>query len=387
MTLRSLPFAVVLALSPFIADAQTVGIAVDAKVILVDGAGAIPTKPAHDSAVFFKLAGGELRKLGEVKLPASYLGPPESLAVSARGDLALVVSSSRVDPTDAKRYAKDDALSVVDLSGKTPRLTQSLALGVQPSSVKFHPNGSMALVASNPDNAFVLLSIRDGKVSIVDKQTLAAGMGPLTASFAPDGKHVLVAQADAQRVSMYAVENDRIQQPAIRDMVAGVTPFTVAYCGDSGLAVVGNFGIPDAGNGDIDTVSLIDTSGAKPRVIDTVAVGSAPEDVACSPDGRYAATTVQNMSNRPKTHPFYSPNSLVVLLKIEGRRLRRVAQAPIGAWAEGLVFGDDSKTVLAQSIDDRALHVLSIEGDTLKPARPPIVFGNGAPAGIGIAGR
>jgi DNA-binding beta-propeller fold protein YncE len=387
MNASRLPLALSLILAALAANAQVVGVAVDSKAILVDGQSAIAAKPAGDSAVFFKLDDGQLRRLGEVKLPTSYLGPPESLAVSARGDLALVVSSSRVDAADPKAYANDDTLSVVDLSGKTPRLSQSLALGVRPSSVKFHPGGAMAVVASNPDNALVWLSIRDGKVAIADKQPLEAGRGPLTVSFPADGKHMLVAQADAQRVSLYALENERIKTPPIRDMVAGVTPFTVAYCGDSGLAVVGNFGIPDAGNGDIDTVSLIDTTGAKPRVIDTVAVGSAPEDVACSPDGRYAATTVQNMSNRPKDHPFYSPNSLVVLLKLENRRLRRVAEAPIGAWAEGLVFGEDSRTVLAQSIDDRALHVLRIDGDTLKPARALIVFGNGAPVGIGIAGR
>ncbi|MGH8081549.1 MAG: hypothetical protein ACREP7_13325 [Lysobacter sp.] len=387
MHARTLPAALALAVCAFAAQAQVVGIAVDSKVILRDGEAAIPATPAGDSAVFFKLDGGQLRKLGEVKLAASYLGPPTSIAVSKRGDLALVLSSSKVDPADPKRYAPDELLTVVDLSAAAPRVTQTLALGVRPSSVKFLGDGRTALVTSNPNNAFVWLSIRDGKVAIADKQTLAPDRGPLSSAFAPDGKTALVTQADAHRVSLYTVENDRLKQPAVRDMVAGVIPFTVSYCGDSGLAVVSNFGIPDAGNGDSDTVSLIDLSGAKPRVIDTVAVGSAPEDVACSPDGVYAAAAVQNMSNRPKTHPWYSPNSLVVLLKIESRRLRRVAQAPIGAWAEGVAFGDDSRTLLAQSIDDRALHVLKIEGETLKPASDPIVFGNGAPVGIGMAGR
>lgn len=380
------PLALLLALSPLCAAAQTFGVAVDSKVILRNGAGAIPERPAGDSAAFFRLEDGRLRKLGEVAVPTSYLGPPTSIAVSPRGDLALVVSSSKIDPADPTRYAADDRLSVVDLSGKAPRLVQTLALGVRPSSVKFDRSGDTALVSSNPDNGFVYLSIRARRAAIAEKTTLAPNMGPLSSAFAPDGKRLLVAQSDAQRVSLYDWRDGRIVQPAIRDMVAGVTPFTVAWCG-ADLAVVGNFGIPDSGNGDIDTVSLIDLAGARPRVIDTVAVGSAPEDVACSPDGRYAVAAVQNMSNRPADHPWHSPHSLVVLLKIEDRRLRRIDAAPIGAWAEGVAFGDDSRSVLAQSIDDRALHLLRIENERLKPAGAPVVFGNGAPAAIGVAGR
>lgn len=380
------PLALVLALSPLCAGAQTVGVAVDAKVILRNGEGAIPERPAADSAAFFRLENGQLRKLGEVAVPTSYLGPPTSIAVSPRGDLALVASSSIVDPADPKRYAADDRLSVVDLSGKTPKVVQTLKLGVRPSSVRFDRGGGTALVSSNPDNGFVYLTIDNRRASIAGKLTLAPNTGPLSTAFAPDGKRVLIAQADAQRVSLYDWRDGRIVQPAIRDMAAGVTPFTVAYCG-ADLAVVGNFGRPDSGNGDIDTVSLIDLAGAKPRVIDTVAVGSAPEDVACAPDGRFAAAAVQNMSNRPSNHPWHSPHSLVVLLKIEDRRLRRVDAAPIGAWAEGVAFGDDNRTVLAQSIDDRALHVLRIEGESLKPAGAPVRFANGAPVGMSVAGR
>jgi len=380
------PLALLLALSPLCAAAQTFGVAVDAKVILRNGAGAVPERPAGDSAAFFRLEDGRLRKLGEVAVPTSYLGPPTSIAVSPRGDLALVVSSSKLDPADPARYANDDRLSVVDLSGKAPKLVQTLALGVRPSSVKFDRSGEVALVSSNPDNGFVYLSIRERRARIVDRLTLAPNTGPLSSAFAPDGKRVLVAQADAQRVSLYDWREGRIVQPAVRDMAAGVTPFTVAWCG-ADLAVVGNFGIADSGNGDIDTVSLIDLAGVRPRVVDTVAVGSAPEDVACSHDGRYAVAAVQNMSNRPAGHPWHSPHSLAVLLKIEDRRLRRVDAAPIGAWAEGVAFGDDGRTVLAQSIDDRALHVLRIENDALKPAGAPVVFGNGAPVAIGVAGR
>lgn len=93
------------------------------------------------------------------------------------------------------------------------------------------------------------------------------------------------------------------------------------------------------------------------------------------------------MSNRPADHPLYSPHSLVVLLKVDGRRLQRIAQAPIGGWAQGVAFLNDSRTLLAQSIVERAIHRFRIVGDALEGAGPPITFEGGAPVGIGVAGR
>jgi DNA-binding beta-propeller fold protein YncE len=325
--------AFLLALLPAIGAAQIVGVAVDSKVRLVDGKSMIAPSPAGDSAVFFDFSNGEPRRLGEVAVPTSYLGVPASVAVSPDGTLALVSASMRADPAKPDRYVEDDRVSVVDLSGGRPRLLQTLRLGASPSAVRFSPDGRLVLVPSNPDNSVTLLAVQGRKVSIAQKLPMPAGMGPLDAAFAPDGRHVLLTQADGQRVWLLAVENRHLKLPPIRAITAGVTPFAVAYCGNSGLAVVSNFGNPGSSNGDVDTVSLLDLSGALRRVVDTVSVGSAPEGVDCSADGRYAVATVQNMSNRPVDHPLYSPHSLVVLLRVENRHLRRVDEAPIGAWA------------------------------------------------------
>ena len=93
------------------------------------------------------------------------------------------------------------------------------------------------------------------------------------------------------------------------------------------------------------------------------------------------------MSTLPKANPFHSTSSKVVLLKIENKRLRRIAEAPFGAWAQGVGFLDDSRTLFAQSMVDRSLHLFRIEGETLKVAAPPIVFEDGAPVSYGISGR
>jgi len=371
---------------PAAGGAQVVGVAVDSKVTLVAGKAQIPPSPVRDAAVFFDFSHGQPRRLGEVTVPTSYLGVPASVAISPDGTLALVTASMRVDPATSDRYVEDDRVSVIGLSGARPTLLQTLRLGASPSAVRFSPDGTLALVPSNPDNSVTVLSVDDGKVSILEKLPMPAGMGPLDAVFAPDGRHVLLTQADGQRVWLVAVEGRHLKLPATREITAGVTPFTAAWCGDTGLAVVTNFGNPGSNNGDVDTVSLLDLSAAVPRVVDTVSVGPSPEGVACSADGRYAVTTVQNMSNRPSSHPLYSPHSLVVLLRVEDGHLRRVDEAPIGAWAEGVAFVGDSRTLLAQSIVDRAIYRLHIEKDALVKAGPPVVFDHGAPVGIGVQG-
>jgi DNA-binding beta-propeller fold protein YncE len=376
-------FAVTLAALPAVAAAQVVGFALEPKVILVDGMPKIVQSPAPDYAVFFEFSGATAKKLGQVAVPTNFYGPPSSVSVSADRTLALVSTSQRIDPKDPAKFAPDNRLSVIDLSASPLRVVQTLELGASPASIAMNPAGTMALAMNTNDDSVTILSIAGKQATIVEKLPIGKGSGPLAAAFNPDGRTVLVTRGGDHKVSLYAVEGNRLNPKPLRDMIAGVRPFGVSYCGSTGLAVVSNMGA----NGDADTVSLLDMTAAPPRVVDTATVGPAPEGVACAPDGRHAATAIQNMSNRPPQNPFYSPNSKVVLLKIEGKRLHRVAEAPIGAWSQGVAFLDDSRTLIAETIVDRSVHLLRIDGDTLKVAAPPMVFTEGGPVAHGIAGR
>ena len=166
-------------------------------------------------------------------------------------------------------------------------------------------------------------------------------------------------------------------------MSAGIGPTALSFCGDTGLAVVANYGRV---TGDVDTVSLIDTRGALPRVIDTASVGMSPEGVACAPDGRHAAAALQNMSTLPRSHPLYSPDSRLVVLAIESGRLRRMAETGFGGWAQGVGFLDDARTVFAQSMIERRVHVFRLDGETLI-AQPGLSYKAGSPAAYGLSGR
>lgn len=383
--MRTLILAAVLAALPVGASlAQVVGVALDSKVALVDGKPGVAAGKPADAAAFFRFTGTRMERLGSVAVPTSYLGPPSSVAVSGDGSLALVTASFRRDPAHPDQLVPDQRLSVIDLTASPLRVVQTLDLGVSPSSVKISPDGRTALVLSNPGDRLSVLAIEHRRVAIVQTLTPLKGGGPHAAAFAPDGTRVLVTLPDAQKVAMYAIDHGRLRLPALREMTAGVTPFAVAFCGTGHYAVVSNFG---SANGDADTVSLLDVAGPLPRVIDTASVGPAPEDVACSPDGRYVAASVQNLSNRPASDPFHAAHSKLVVLTIEDRRLRPLAEAATGAWAEGAGFLDDSRTLFIQSIVDRSMAFYRIDGAKLVPAMPTQVFEHAAPVAFGVAGR
>jgi DNA-binding beta-propeller fold protein YncE len=378
-----LAIAMLAALAPT-ATAQVVGIALDPKAVMVEGEMQIVDSPPADSVVFFEFTGSHAKRLGQVQAPTSFQGPPSSVAITTDRKLALVSASLRIDPNNPNELAPDNKLTVVDLAASPIRVVQTIELGASPSSVAIDPTGTLALAVHNTDDSVTLLALTGGHAKVVEKVSLGKGAGPLAAAFAPNGKQLLISFPDRGRIGVFAVENGRLNIPAIREMSAGIYPTALSYCGRSGLAVVSNYGKV---TGDIDTVSLLDVGAATPRVVDTVSVGPAPEGIACSPDGQYAAASLQNMSTLPRTNPFHSTSSKVVLLKIENKRLRRIAEAPFGAWAQGIGFLDDSRTLFSQSMVDRSLHLFRIEGEDLKVVAPPIVFKDGAPVSYGISGR
>jgi sugar lactone lactonase YvrE len=77
------------------------------------------------------------------------------------------------------------------------------------------------------------------------------------------------------------------------------------------------------------------------------------------------AVTIQNGSNRPKTHPSYNDHGLVMVYRIDGAKLVLAAQAKVGGWGQGVVWSRDGKTLLAQSMLAKSLDVLSFDGKSL----------------------
>jgi 6-phosphogluconolactonase (cycloisomerase 2 family) len=372
--------AALFACLPLPGAAQVVAIALDPKAELVDGELRVKTGAQPGALAVLRFDGAQAERIGLVALPTGFQGPPASVAITPDGRFALVTASLRIDPADGE-LKPESLLSVVDLSASPMKVVQTLRLDATPAMIALHPDGRTALVPQPADDSLGVLSFADGRAKVVGKLQMDKDSKPQAIAFAPDGRHALVSFSGADKLALYTVRDGNLVQPAAREMVAGVYPTPLAWCGASGLAVVGNYGRV---SGDVDTVSLIDASGPQARVVDTVSVGPSPEGIACSADGRHVAVAAQNMSTVSAATPFHVGHSLLVLLRIDGKRLRRVDERPFGAWAQGVGFLGDSRTVFAQSMGERALHLFRIEGDTLRVAGPPIVFEKGGPAGYGV---
>jgi len=135
-----------------------------------------------------------------------------------------------------------------------------------------------------------------------------------------------------------------------------------------------------AGDGDADTISLIDLKAVPPRVVDTVSVGQSPESVTVAPDGKHVVVTVINGSSKPPGSPFLSDHGLAPIYAVEGMKFRKVTEASTGHWCQGVAWNKDTTLLLVQCMVEQEIQLFKFDGTTLLPASAIKV--TGGPAGI-----
>ncbi|MGM9484870.1 hypothetical protein ACS5PN_27000 [Roseateles sp. NT4] len=365
------------------AVAQTVAIGLDAKARLEDGELVMVPNPPVDTTAFYRFSNGKPMLLGRVPAPISFQGSPRSIVISTQAEMAISVSSRRLNPERPSELVPDNRLTVFDLAASPPRVLQTLELSATPTSIALSPDGKLAVVTHVNEDKLSLVAINGNRVEVIQVISLETGSGPMGAALNPVDGSLLVTLAKAGRVVLFKRDGQTLKQPAEREMTAGIWPASLSFCGRTGLVVVANYGRV---RGDRDTISLIDTA-TPARVVDTVSVGSSPEGIACSQDGLYAAAAIQNMSTTQRADPLYSTHSKAVLIAIERRRLRVLDEVDIGGWAQGVDFLEDNRTLFAESMNDSALHLFKIKNAKLVRHGAPLVFEGGAPAAYGVSSR
>ncbi|MBO1073237.1 lactonase family protein [Roseomonas marmotae] len=354
----------------------------DNKRALVNGVNTVVRDPKPDTLAVIDFANGEPRLVGEVQAPHSVVGPPNSIAVTPDESLALATSAEKIDPSDPSKTVPDNRVSVIDLKASPPRVLDTLEVGAGPSGIALNPAGTMALVANRNGGTVSVLRLAGNRVTPAGTVPIgAATTGVSGIAFTPDGRHALVTRDNDSIVSVLRVEGDTVTK-LDRDITAGVRPYSVSVS-PAGWAVVGNVGRSANNTADMDTVSLVDVSREPFRTTDTIAVGPTPEGVMASPDGVHAVTVIHNGSSRAPSDPLRAP-AMVKLLKVEGGRLRVVAEAPAGDWVQGMAFSRDGRTLLIGNMADRQIGIYRVDGDTLQPIGRSLPV-NGGPAALGTA--
>jgi DNA-binding beta-propeller fold protein YncE len=364
------------------ASAEIVVSGNDNKRALVNGVNTVVQDPKPDTVAVIDLSGDEPRVVAQVQAPHSVVGPPNSVAVAPDESLALVSSAEKIDPADPTKTVPDNRLSVIDLKASPPRVVATLEVGAGPSGVSINPAGTLALVANRNGGTVSVLRVGDRQAAVIGTvQIGAANTGVSHAQFTPDGRHALVTRDNDSIVSVLNIEGESVTKMD-RDITAGVRPYSVSVS-TAGWAVVGNVGRSVNNTGDMDSVSLVDISREPFHTLDTVTVGPTPEGALASPDGVHAVSVVHNGSSRAPNDPLRG-RAMVKLLKVEGGRIRVVAEAPAGDWVQGMAFSRDGKTLLIGNMVDRQIGIYRVEGDTLTATGRSLPV-DGGPAALGTA--
>jgi len=357
------------------AAAQIALSANDNKAVLVNGVNVVPDNPAADTVNIIDLGVSPPKVIGELKAPASVVGPPQSVAISRDESLALVTGAFKVDPADPKKLVPNDALSVIDLKTKPPAVIASLQAGKGAAGVSINRAGTLALVANRNEGTVSVFTIAGKTVTAAGKIDLGnANAGPSHVAFTPDGKVALLTRDGDHKVSILSVDGNTVTDSK-KFMVGGYRPYSIEISSKGDVAVITNQG---GGQGDADVITVVDLKANPMRIVDTISVGQTPEGAAMSGDGAYVAITVMNGSNRPKAHPAFNDFGLLQVYSIKGTKLTKVGEAKVGHWCQGAAWSKNNKTVVIQCMVEKNLQVFSFNGRSLSATGTVPLSGGGA---------
>ena len=329
----------------------------DGRAVLVDGVGKVGK--GQDTLALVELKDDKLRLVSDLVMPTSLVGPPSSIAVLPDKKYALVTAATKLDPSDANKVISSDLISLVALgNGREPlKVVDSISLGAGPSGLAVNRAGDLALVPNRVAGTVSIVEIKGQKLTEKQKIVIGDKSGPSQIVIAPDGRRALLTRDGDNQISILDINGSNITLNK-KTIYAGLKPYGIDIESSGKYAVVGNLG---GGQGDADTISLINMSEEPPRVVDTVTVGQTPEGVSFSPNGKLIGVTVINGSNKPKSSPFYAEASYK-LFGIQDGKLEYLSEVKGGHWLQGQAFTPDDRNVLVQDAYNQEIRLYKIDG-------------------------
>ena len=340
----------------------------DGKYVRVEGASTYPQPAPSDSLAVIDASQFPPKITAVVEgVEHTIAGPPQAVAITPDGKLALLGAPSKYDYA-AQKESFGTFLQLVDLEASPPRLLGRVEIGAHPNGLAINPEGTL-LLAACLDGTLKVLTIAGKEVKLAD--SIKVGDKRLSGvSFTHDGKAALVALRDEGGLAVLTVDGPSVALTKER-VSTGIAPYAIDVSSDGQWAVVGNAGLAGlAGQlapGDADLITLIDVSKRPFRAVQHLTVPATPEGVALSPDGNWIVAQTLNGSNLTPSDPGPGRQKLgrVVLFAIKDGVATRVNDLPSGEAAQGVVFAKDNKTVLVQFDVEKALAVYQIRDGKL----------------------
>ena len=360
------------------AQAQYLIVGNDEKVAFKDGKPVL-SPPGKDTVSIIDIADpAKPRIVVNLPLENSVFGPPTNLAITPDNKLALVANSiDVVKDGDAFKSVPDNKLFVIDLTAPPPAVIATIQTGKQPSGLAINRAGNLALVANRADNSVSVLSISGKAVTVVGTVALAPADSPSEQTSAvaitPDGKRALVAKATVNKVALLDIEGTTVTYKGY-DMLTGVFPYNVQITANGMLGLVNHDGNAGIADGQVSTMGVIDMTLDPPREVDQVVIGDGPEGLAVSPTSGYAVSLPTNGSGGsvPDNAFFRHDHAIAVLLKIDGKKVRKVSETEVGTLAEGIAFSPDGQFLYVANLGEQELVTYRLADDKLVPVGSPL---------------
>ena len=366
------------------AQAQFLVIGDDNKLHWDDAGKPVLTEPGKDEVVIVDIKNRQSPTIvATLPLMNTVIGPPTNLALVPDESLALVANSLNYQPEGAAfKSTPDNRIYVIDLKGVPPKLIATVEVGKQPSGMAISRRGDLALVANRADNSISVLTITGQDVKLVD--TISLGDTVSSVAITPQGDHALVTKHAANKVAWLDIDGQKVSYGKT-DLSVGVWPYNVQITADGRFGLTanqGNAGMPDGGAG---SVSVIDLKANPPHLVDYVGVGPTPEGLTVSPTGPLAIALALNGSGAaPKGAWFSTSNSILDVLSTAGGDVRKVGAVKAGRLAEGIAFSPDGKYLYVADFLDSDLRIYKVEsgevretGEVLKlPGHPASMRGS-----------
>ncbi|MDB5359230.1 MAG: hypothetical protein JWO51_527 [Rhodospirillales bacterium] len=359
-------------LTPLDAGADLLVVANDEKLVWDDAGKPVYKAPGNDTVTILDLAKpARPVTIATFKLENTVIGPPTNLAITPDQHLALVANSLHWidDGAGGWKGVPDTKLYVIDLAAKPAVQMATIEVGKQPSGLAINRKGDLCLIANRVDNTVSVLSISGKEVKLIDTVALAAAGAPneqlAAIAITPDGKQALVVKAATGKVALLKIDGQKVTY-ANYDMNVGIFPYNVKIPPGGQIGIVNVNGNGGASDGQVDTVAIVDMKANPPHVIDQVVVGDGPEGLAVSPTGKLAVSVIlDGAGNVPKAAFFHHGHSYLAILKLDGKKVTKVGEAPVGQLAEGIAFSADGRYLYVGNYLDADIAVFKVEGTKL----------------------
>jgi DNA-binding beta-propeller fold protein YncE len=312
-------------------------------------------------------------------VPNSVQGPPTNLQVTPDGKLGLVANSvNYAADGNGFKVAPDDRVFVIDLVAIPPRLADTVTVGKQPSGLAISRKGDFALVANRNGRSVSVLSIADGKVSLLGDVALDEQADAV--AIAPDGKRAFVCLNVANRVGVLTIDGQKVTYDKAMDIPVAFNPYNVDISPNGKFAIVSSTG---AGKNNADAMTAIDAGGPHPHVVGLMAPGTGPEGFAISPDGKWVAAALLLGSGAKQGEWYKTRTGELVLMSLDSKtgEMTVASRKALGGLPEGLAFSPKGNYLYVGNYFDSDLQVFSTAGGDLKQTGPNIKLG-GPPASM-----